>query len=186
MAVAIARRLFNVAEYYRMAEAGIFSEDDRVELIEGEIAQMTPIGSGHAGRVLRIGTLFSRQVGDAALVNVQNPIRLGDFSEPQPDVALLRPRDDFYAQGHPTPADVLLLIEVADTSLAYDRGVKAPLYARARIPELWIVNLLEDLIEVYTDPVDGAYRQVRRARRGETLSMHSPPGVALSVAAILG
>jgi Uma2 family endonuclease len=186
MAVEIAQRRFTVGEYYRMAEVGILAPDDRVELIEGRIVTMTPIGNRHATCVLRLTTHFGRRVGTAALVSVQNPLRLDGHNEPQPDVMLLRPRADFYAQGHPAPADVLLVIEVADTSLAYDRGVKIPLYARAGIPEVWLVNLPQDLIEVYTAPVGGVYQQVRQARRGESLAVPGLPGVALAVEDVLG
>lgn len=135
MAVQLLKRLFTVAEYHRMAEAGILGEDDRVELIEGEIVGMTPISSRHAGQVNRLVRLFTQRLGGRAILSVQNPIRLGEHSEPQPDVALLRPRPDFYATAHPGSEDVLLVIEVADlsacdaqagTSAAYDREVKPP------------------------------------------------------------
>lgn len=128
MAVQVQRRLFTVSEYYRMAEAGILGEDDRVELLEGEIVQMAPIGSNHRGTVDFLANSLVSRLGARAIVRTQNPIRLDDFSEPQPDVALLHPRADFYRRSHPTPADVLLLVEVADSSVAFDRQVKLPLY----------------------------------------------------------
>ncbi|MBI4639469.1 MAG: Uma2 family endonuclease [Candidatus Tectomicrobia bacterium] len=186
MTVQAAQRLFTVTEYYLMAEAGILSEDDRVELIEGKIMNMSPIGSRHAACVKRLNTLFSRQVGQAALVSVQDPIRLDDYSEPEPDLALLRPRDDFYAQGHPTPADVLLIVEVADTSEEYDREVKILLYARAGIPEVWLVSLPRDLFEIYRRPTPNGYQDVRQARRGEIVVAQSIPGLTMAVDAILG
>src|SRR5918912_896850 len=164
MSVQIAKRYFNVSEYYRMAEAGILTADDRVELIEGEIVQMSPIGSLHAACVRRLNQLLQRLLGHAAVISVQDPVRLSDFSEPEPDVALLKPRADFYAHQHPTPDDVLLIIEVADTTVLYDRNVKVPLYARAGIPEVWLVDLQQDLIEVYARPTSGAYQVQRQAR----------------------
>lgn len=186
MSVQITKRHFNITEYYRMAEAGILSEDDRVELIEGEIIKMTPIGSRHAGCVSRLNNLLNRLVGEAAIVNVQNPLRLSNFSEPQPNIALLKPRDDFYSDAHPTPNDVLLIIEVSDKSLEYDRDVKLPLYAAASIPELWLVNLIKDMIEIYREPQDGMYREVRYVTRGETVGPLFNPSLTLSVNTMLG
>jgi Uma2 family endonuclease len=186
MAVQFQKRHFNVDEYYRMAEAGIFTEDDRVELIEGEIIDMSPIGSYHAGCVNQLSSLLNQKVGQVAVVQVQNPIRLDDFSAPQPDIALLKPRADFYRRSHPTPSDVLLVIEVADTSVDYDRHVKLPLYARAGIPEAWLVILPKDIIEVHSQPQNGKYQKVQRLKRGKTLTSPTIPGLALSVDEILG
>lgn len=186
MAVQVAKRYFNTTEYYRMAEVGILSQDDRVELIEGEIIKMSPIGSRHAGCIRRLDALFNRQVGETALVSVQNPVRLSDFSEPQPDVVLLKPRDDFYSNEHPTPAHVLLIIEVSDTSIEYDRDIKVPLYAVSLIPEVWLVNLIKDIVEIYREPRDGMYREVRYATRGESVSPQWNPNLTFSVDAILG
>ncbi len=137
------RHRFTAEEYHRMGEAGLFGEDDRVELIEGEIIEMTPIGSRHAGTVKRL------------------PLRLGRRSEPQPDIALLRPRDDFYATGHPAAADVLLLIEVAEASLRYDREVKIPLYARHGIPAVWLVDLAGRELTAHQEPAGDGYQQTR-------------------------
>ena len=186
MAVQLLRRSFTVAEYHRMAEAGILREDDRVELVEGEIVQMTPIGSRHAACVMRLVQLLSRQLGQGVLVNVQNPIRLGEYSEPQPDVTLLRFRPDFYAQSHPGPTDVLLAVEVAETSAVYDRDVKLPLYARAGIPEVWLVDLSAEGMEVHRDPTAQGYRQVRRVGRGERVTPGVFPELDLAVDDILG
>ena len=186
MSVQITKRHFNITEYYRMAEAGILSEDDRVELIEGEIIKMTPIGSRHAGCVSRLNALFNRLINETAIVSIQNPLRLSNFSEPQPDIALLKPRDDFYSSAHPTPSDVLLLIEVADKSLEYDRDIKLPLYAAASIPEVWLVNLIKDMIEIYIDPQDGMYREVRYFTRGETVSPLFNAKRTLSVDSVIG
>ena len=186
MAVQIARRHFTVAEYDRMVEAGILAEDDRVELIEGEIIQMSPIGPRHAAHVKRLNTLLIQQVGDAAIVSVQDPIHLAEHSEPEPDIALLRPRADFYAQGHPAPTDVLLVVEVAETSLEYDRDVKVPLYAQALIPEVWLVDLANATIHVYSQPANGAYQAISQATFGDTLVSQALPGLALDIDSILG
>ena len=180
------RRRFTVAEYYQMAKAGIFTEDDRVELIDGEIIEMTPIGHRHAACVDRLNRLFSRGVGDSAVVRIQNPVRLSDSTELQPDVTLLRARSDFYASGHPTPGDVLLLVEVAETSSRFDRRVKVPRYARSGIPECWLVDLGQETVTVYRDPTPSGYHTVRTARRGEKLRPFALPDLELAVADILG
>lgn len=186
MAGQVLKRLFTVAEYHRMAEAGILGEDDRVELLEGEIVEMSPIGSRHAGCVMRLNQLLSRQVGQGILVNIQNPIRMGEHSEPQPDLTLLRPRPDFYAQAHPGPADVLLLIEVAETSADSDRAVKLPLYARSGISEVWLVDLAEERVEVHRHPSPGGYQESRTVQRGERLAPQALPALDLAVEAVLG
>lgn len=186
MAVQFTRRPFSVDEYYRMAQVGILGEDDRVELIEGEIIEMSPIGSRHAACVKRLTALLGRRLGEGAILSVQDPVRLGDYSEPQPDVALLRPRADFYAGGHPAPEDVWLVIEVADTSAIIDRNLKPPLYARAGVIEVWIIDLSQDLIEVHTQPSGGAYQVVRQVRRGESLAPGQLPALGVSAEAVLG
>ncbi|HLG16770.1 MAG TPA: Uma2 family endonuclease [Blastocatellia bacterium] len=186
VSVQFQRHYFNVDEYYRMARAGIFAKDHRVELIKGEVIEMSPIGKHHAGCVNRLNRLLNGSVGKAAIVAVQNPISIDDFSEPQPDVALLKPRADFYSNSHPTPADVLLIIEVADTSAEYDRRVKLPLYARAGIPEAWLVVLPKDLIEAHSEPKHGKYQKVRRLKRGKTLVSTSVKELSLKVDDILG
>ena len=135
MALHVTRRRFTAEEYHQMAEAGILLEDDRVELIEGEIIELSPIGRHHASTLIRLNELFVRRFGDVALVSAQNPIRLSDDTEPQPDLALLRRRSDFYDAGLPRPEDILLGVEVADTSVAYDRRLKIPLYGRSGIAE---------------------------------------------------
>jgi len=186
MALPVPKHLFTVDDYYRMYEAGIFSEDDRVELIDGEIVEMSPIGKSHAACVDRLTKLLVRHLGDDAIVRVQGPIRLGIRSEPQPDLALLTPRDDYYASGHPGPSDVLLVVEVADTTLSYDRDLKSPRYARAGIPEFWLVDLQGEAIEVYSEPGKSLYRLIRRTERGETVASQTIPGLTLDVNAILG
>lgn len=186
MAVQLLRRRFTVEDYYRMAEAGILTEDDRVELLDGEVVEMTPIGSRHAACVDRLTRLLASAVGDRAIVRVQNPIRLGRHSEPQPDLALLRPRPDFYAQAHPGPEDVLLVVEVADTSVESDRGVKVPLYARAGISAAWLVDLAGERVVVHTAPAPEGYRTVHEARPGGRLRLDGLPGLDLAVADVLG
>lgn len=156
MTEGVSRRRFTSAEYHAMTAAGILSEDERVELIAGEIVKMAPIGSRHAGCVKKLNRRLSRALGDRALVSIQDPILLGEGVEPEPDLALLRPREDDYTLSHPRPGDVLLVIEVADASLDYDRRVKIPLYAQAGVPEMWIVNLLQGEIEVYHGPSERA------------------------------
>lgn len=186
MTVERRKRLFTVADYHRMAETGILGADERVELIEGEILQMSPIGSPHAACVDRFTRLLVRAAGDRAIVRVQNPVQLGDLSEPQPDLALLKPRPDFYAGAHPGPDDILLLVEVADSTLAYDRNRKLPLYARAGVPEVWIVDLDSRVIEAYRDPASQGYREAVRKGPGASLPLPGLPGATLGVDQVLG
>ncbi len=152
MEVEVKKRLFTVGEYHRMAEAGILHELDHVELIDGEIFQMSPIGDRHAVCVSRTTTLFIRAFGDRAVVSPGNPVRLTDWTEPQPDVVVFKPRSDFYAKKRPTTKDLLFIVEVSDTTLSYDRKIKLPRYAEAGIPELWIEDLKNDVIQVHRDP----------------------------------
>lgn len=182
----LTRRRFTVAEYYRMGRAGILGEDDRVELIDGEIVQMPPIGGPHSGGVIRLTREFSRKLGDVAFVSAQNPIHVDDYNEPQPDIALLRPRADFYTSAHATPADILLLVEVAETSARLDRRVKAPLYGRAGVQECWLVDLGKDLLTVYRDPTPDGYRTSRTLRRGGRIAPLAFPDREFLVAEILG
>ena len=186
MSAAPATRRFTVDEYHRMAEVGILSEDDRVELLEGEILLMSPIGSRHASVVARIEALLHRALGGAAIVWGQNPVGLSRFSEPQPDVCVLRQRTDFYAGRHPRPEDVLVVIEVADTSLRYDRDRKIPLYARAGIVETWLVDLPGDGIDVCREPSPEGYRDVRRVNRDGTLTAVQLPGLSIAAGEVLG
>lgn len=177
---------FTVEEYNALIEAGILREDDHVELIEGEIIEMSPVGKRRVACVNRLTALFGRYAGQSALLSVQNPIELPNYAQPQPDIALLKPRDDFYAGNLPRPADVLLLVEVADTSREFDRGVKLSLYARAGIPEMWLVDRPNETVEVNTQPAGEAYQASRQARRGESIDVGRLPGLSLGVEAILG
>jgi Uma2 family endonuclease len=179
------RHQFDVEDYYRMAETGILSAKDRVELIGGEIVDMAPIGSAHAGKVDRLNSLVGRLAADGRLIaGVQRPLRLGPHDEPQPDLILLHPRADYYESGHPTAADVLLLVEVADSSLAYDRGPKLALYARHGVPEVWIVDLVGRAVEMFRGPGPEGYAERRRVTEG----MATPslvPELAIDLAQLL-
>ncbi len=175
--VQLTKHLFTLDEYERLVEAGGFDEGARIELIRGEIVDMAAIGVRHEACVARLTRLLNSLAGGAGLAWPQNSIRLPNHSRPEPDVTLLKWRDDYYEGKRPTPEDVLLLIEVADTSAGYDRTVKGPLYAKAGIPEYWIVNLQDNVIEVYTDPAEGAYRGMKQAKRGDTLALPWELGV---------
>jgi Uma2 family endonuclease len=175
---------FTVDEHGRMGESGIFHEDDRVELIEGEIIEMSPIGSPHSGANIRIQKRLEQAVGDHAIVSSQNPIILGDFSEPQPDIALLRPRSDFYSRSHPTPADVLLLVEIAESSLRYDREVKLPLYARHDIPAVWLVDLQNSRLFLSSDPKDGGYQSTQTADIDHPIALPGLTGLEVDLSGL--
>jgi Uma2 family endonuclease len=176
------RHAYSIDDYYRMAEAGILHPDDRVELIEGEIIDRVPIGSRHAAAVTRIGTILMRNVGTDAIVQIQNPVRLDRHSEPQPDIAVLQPQEDFYAAAHPGPADVLLIVEVADSTLRFDRDIKLPLYARHGIPEVWLVDIENGRLTLHTVPQAEGYAQTRIP---ETLARIEVPGM-VDIAVDLG
>jgi Uma2 family endonuclease len=185
MAVMVGKRRFTVDEYYRMAEVGILSGRDRVELIDGEIVVMTPIGARHAACVTSAARALTRAAGDDAIVRSQAPVRLDVYYEPEPDVALLRPRDDFYASQHPGSGDILLIVEIADSSIGYDRDVKAPIYALSRIPECWIADLNENMLRRYSSPENGAYQRVDLFRRGQSISPRLLPACLVPVDAFL-
>lgn len=185
MAVELLRRKFTVEEYYKMAEMGILKAGDRVELIRGEIVEMSPIGTRHAACVSRLTRLLTIRLGNRATASPQNPVRLDNDSEPQPDVALLQPREDFYEEQHPQPADIFLLIEVADTTVESDRSIKIPLYAENNIAEVWLVNLPENCLEVYRQPTATGYQSVGNFYRGDRLSLQAFPDVSLSVDEVL-
>lgn len=186
MLVELEKRHFNVDEYYRLAQAGVLKPDDRVELIEGEIIKMSPIGSPHAACVSRLNRLLQSIRKLEAIVAVQNPVRLSEFSEPVPDIALLKPRKDFYASQHPMPADVRLVIEVGETSAVSDRAIKLPLYARSEIPEVWLINLPKKCIEVYAETATDSYRALIKYKRGEIVKSETIPMIAIAVNEILG
>lgn len=170
-----------VETYHRMGEAGLLHGGQRTELIEARIIDMSPIGCEHADWVDRLTRLFVRQLPDEIVVRVQNPVRLDQTNEPEPDIALLRPRAQPYREAHPRPEDVLLIVEVADTSLRYDQEVKCPLYARYGIPEAWVIDVAGDRLHVYREPDAGEYRIHRRPRRDETLNPWALPDIAIDL-----
>ncbi len=180
------RRRFTVDEYYKMAEVGILNRDERVELLDGEIIVMCPMGSRHSGHINRLNSLLVKALDPRCVVAVQLPVRIGKRSEPEPDLSLLKPRTDFYESAHPGPDDVLFLIEVMDSSAKLDRGRKLRLYARHGIREVWRIDLKGGLIEIHRGPLGETYKEKRTVARGETLSPEAFPDVVLEVNAILG
>lgn len=179
-----ARHLLTVHDFHKMGEAGILGEDDRIELIDGELIDMAPIGSLHASIVMRLTSLFAQAMAERAILSPQNPIRLADWSEPQPDIAVLRYRSDFYRDSHPVAEDVLLLVEVADTTLRYDRNIKIPLYARHGVPEVWLVDPNARSLEVHRQPVEEGYRELLRPHDTETVALSELSDISIAVADI--
>lgn len=182
--VVATRRRFTRVEYYRMAEAGILGEDDRVELIEGEIVQMSPIGDRHTAFVINLNQRLVLRLAGLALVSIQSPVVLTEDTEPQPDLAVLRLRAVPYKERGARAEDVLLLIEVADSSLTYDRSTKLRLYAAAGIPEYWIVDCTTETVEIYRNPGPAGYRDATRATGTATLTLQAFPDVELTTAEI--
>jgi Uma2 family endonuclease len=160
---------WTLEDYLRLGETGIIGEDERVELIDGEIIRMSPIGNRHYSGTIKASTPFGRRAPDACLVSVQNPLRLGHGYEPMPDVVVLKPRADFYASGH-NPEDVLLVIEVSDSSRDYDLNEKALIYARALIPEYWVSDLVQDALVVHREPTADGYASVQTLKRGQKIT----------------
>ena len=181
MALLVERRRFTRREYHTMIRAGILSEDDPVELLEGEVVRQMPTASSHAGCVNRLTRLLGTAAGNRAILAVQNPLALGEFSEPEPDLMLLRPRADFYADAHPTAEDVLLVIEVADTSLATDLEVKVPLYAGHGVREVWLVDLEHRRVLAYRDPAGSRYREEHVFQPDDSLPIGFLPGQHIPV-----
>ena len=182
----ITKKLFTVDEYYRMAEAGILTPEDRVELIDGEIIQMSAIGHRHMACVTRATTLFILAFGSKAVVSTQNPVQLSGWTEPQPDLVILKPRSDFYDTGKPKAEDVLFTVEVADTSLLYDRNVKLPRFAAAGIPEVWIDDLQNDVVLVFRNPLVDGYQTTMTLQRGDTISPIAFPNNSFAIDDLLG
>jgi Uma2 family endonuclease len=173
--------LLAVDAYHRMIEAGIFDEDDRVELINGELRAMPPIKADHAGKNKRMNHLLTMRAGGKALVAVQDPLTLQQHSEPEPDLMLLRPRDDFYERENPTPADTLLVVEIADSSLRYDREVKIPLYAAHKVPEVWLIDLKHQRLELFRNPGPDGYRQILRPDASQVVAPLLLPDLRIRV-----
>jgi len=182
MADGLRRHRITVDEYYRLAAVGLLAPDARVELIQGVIVDMPPMGARHAALVSRLHTLLERAAGDLAIVRCQLPLRLDAFSEPQPDLALLRPREDFYEQQHPTAADALLVIEVSETRLRYDTHSKAALYARHGVPEFWIIDSARRHLHLLRNPAEGAYRShLILAESFSSVTLTALPGVSVDL-----
>ena len=186
MVAGVRKYSFTVDEFAKMGEAGIFTEDDRVELIDGEIREMAPIEPLHAGVVNRLTVTLVELLGRSSIVGVQNPLQLDPHNEPQPDISILVPRDDYYTTGHPEPGDTLLVIEVADSSLAYDLHEKAPRYARSMIPEVWVVDLEAEVVRVFTQPGPSGYANERVASRGAVITSTSVEGLRVDVDEVFG
>jgi Uma2 family endonuclease len=182
-----ARHRLDVDDYHRMADAGILGEDDRVELIDGDLIDMAPIGQGHAAVVSGLNEAFVLACAGRAIVWPQSPIRLNRTTEPQPDLAVLRRRADFYATGErPGPADVLLVVEVADTSLRFDRTVKLPLYARAGIGELWIIDLPRRVLDAYRKPAGDGYGENTTHHAGDSVALALAPDISVRLELMFG
>ncbi|MFM7599668.1 MAG: Uma2 family endonuclease [Pseudanabaena sp.] len=182
----VLKRLFTVKEYDQMAESGVLSDSERVELIRGEIIKMSPIGRRHAACVIRLSDVLTRKLGDRILLSVQNPLDLDNTSKPEPDIVLLKRKSDFYESGLPQPADVFLLIEVADSTIDSDRELKIPLYAEDGITEVWLVDINSACIEVYRNPTAEGYQEILKFYHGQNLSILAFPDVSITVDEILG
>ncbi len=178
-------RRFTIAEYFAMAEAGILTEADRVELIDGVIVAMSPIGNPHIASVDKLTRLMGEAVGRRAILRVQSPVTLDEYTMPEPDLVILRERSDFYAHEAAGPEDVLLLIEVSDSSLSYDRNAKLALYARFGIPEVWITALPERIMEAHTKPAAGSYTRKQTLSPGDTITPECFPDITIPVAEII-
>jgi len=185
MSTLIKRRQFTIHDYYRMGKAGILLEDDRVELIYGEILSMSPIGNAHNAAVDRANRALVQTLGTRAIVRVQGSVQLDMYNEPQPDIVLLKPRDDFYAVGGPKPSDILLIIEMADSSLRFDRRVKARLYAEMGISDYWVADLNAVCVFCYSDRDDKSYRVVRQFQKEESVAPELLPEDRIPVASLL-
>lgn len=182
------KRLFTTTEYYKLLEIGVLKEADRVELIDGEIINMPPIGLRHSASVRRLNAFLGRmkKTFSVAIIGIQNPIHLSQYSELQPDLSILKFRNDYYASGHPEPDDTLIVIEVTDSSGEYDRQIKLPKYAEAGIPEAWLVDLVNDRIETYALPAEGIYQEIRIVLRHQKIISRTLPQLKLKAQDILG
>lgn len=185
MAVQPTKLCFTVNDYYRMAEAGIFAEDARLELVNGEVIEMTPIGSRHAACVKKLTELLYNSLSKKVQIGVQDPILLNDFTEVRPDISLLRRKKDFYAKRHPNANEVYLVIEIADTSITYDRSIKLPLYAQAGIAEIWIIDLQNEVVEISSDPDGGDFLKKTIYKTGESVRSNIFPELIIPVNEIL-
>jgi Uma2 family endonuclease len=183
--VVLERKKFTLEEYHRLGETGFLSEDDRVEFMDGEIIEMSPIGKAHNACINRNTRTLVQRLGERAIVSVQNSVNILE-NEPLPDIAILRPNPTYYADRLATPEDILLIIEIADSSLAYDQDIKAPKYAKAVVLELWIVDLNDDMIWLYRNPSSKGYLDIKAYQRGEAMTLLAFPDITLTVSDILG
>jgi Uma2 family endonuclease len=171
--------------YHKMAESAIFQESDRLELIKGEIIEMSPVGLRHASCVKKLNYLLTKKLGDQIILGVQDPIKLNNDSEPQPDLVILKYRPDFYADEHPKPEDILLLIEVSDSSIDYDKNVKIPLYAENKISEVWLVNLNDNCVEIHQKPYQNYYQSIQKLSAINIISLSNFPEVEIKISELL-
>jgi len=179
------RHLTNLAEWKKLGEANIFPPGSRLELINGEIIEMAPIGSNHSGHINKLTQILVKLASNQAVVSVQNPVQLNDLSEPEPDLMLLKPNPDFYSAHHPDASHVLLLIEVADSSLKFDQNQKLRLYALHNIPEYWLLNIKDACLEVYRQPYDGLYAEKTTLRAGDNITLSQLNDININIADIL-
>ena len=186
MAIQLQHKLFTVDDLDQMLESGVLTEDDNVELLNGELVTMSPVGSRHAACVKRLNHFFSQTIGDKAIVSVQDPIQIRPNSQPEPDIAILRVRHDFYMDAHPEAADVLLLIEVSDSSLDYDKEIKLGIYGRGGVPEVWIINLQDEQVDSYRGPFNGGYRLRERFLLGENIKADLLPKLEVNISQVFG
>ncbi len=177
----IPRRLISIDDYHRMSEVGVLKEDDRIELIDGEMIKMAPIGSRHLAKVNRLARLLSQSAGNQVIVSVQNPIALPPNNEPQPDIALLKPRTDDYESALPGPSDILLVVEIADTTLSYDRDAKVPIYANHNIVETWLIDIQSKSLTICLDPSDKGYQRFLTPQIDEVISPLLLPNVRVAL-----
>lgn len=178
------RHKLQITQFYQMWAAGVFGPIDRIELLKGELIDMPLIGPAHSGKTNQLTCLLSQAVGNTAIVSVQNPVRLSEDSEPQPDLAILRWREDFYATTHPQPQDILLIVEIADTTASVDRTYKIPLYAQYDIPEVWLLDLQKRQLEIYRQPEADHYRYILIPKRDETVNLLLLPNITLDLKAV--
>lgn len=186
MVTSPSRKLFTVDEYYRMLDVGVIRPDDRIELIEGEIVQMAPMSCKHGGCITYLIQVLNELVNGKAIVNSQIPLHLNDYSEPEPDVCILKNREDFYRNAHATPKDILLVIEVSLSTLSYDLNAKIPMYANSGVIEVWVVDLENEEVHQFTEPLDGEYQNHIIHQKNETVQAQQIESAVLSVNDILG
>ncbi|MBD2395112.1 Uma2 family endonuclease [Cyanobacterium aponinum FACHB-4101] len=179
------RKKFAIEEYHQIIASGVLKEDYLIELINGEIFEMSPVGFRHASCVNKLNQLLSLKLGNKAIISIQNPIKLNDNSEPQPDIVLLKPRHDFYANQHPTVEDIFLLIEVADSSIEYDRTFKIPIYAENKVQEVWLVDLNQNLLEVYQNPQTNYYQNIKKLSSQDSITLTQPETITVKLDRIL-